>query len=119
MIGNNFVHLIGRLGKDPESKEFNSGSRKVSFSIAVNTAKDETDWVNIEMWGSAADRAETMLKKGSLVSIHGQLRIQKYESKDGKIGQKTFINSNSFYIVESQKKTDTYDDDFSDEGSPF
>ena len=54
----NRVQLIGRLGKDPESKYTPTGKRVTHFSIAVSQhwkangeTKEYTEWVNVEAWG--------------------------------------------------------------------
>ena len=54
----NRVQLIGRLGKDPESKFTPTGKKVTNFSLAVSQRwktsgefKEHTEWVNIEAWG--------------------------------------------------------------------
>lgn len=85
----NQVHLIGRLGKDPEVKAV--GDKKVcKFSVATSEKyKDKegnkiekSEWHNIVIWGNLADVCGQYLKKGSLVSLQGKITIKEYE-KDG------------------------------------
>jgi single-strand DNA-binding protein len=40
----NKVHLVGRAGREPEVKYFDSGKMVCNFAIAVNCTKIETDW---------------------------------------------------------------------------
>lgn len=55
----NRVQLIGRLGKDPESRFTPTGKRLAHFSLAVSNrwksgdgeSKEYTEWVNVEAWG--------------------------------------------------------------------
>jgi len=55
----NRVQLIGRLGKDPESRFTPTGKKVAHFSLAVSNrwksadgeTKEYTEWVNIEAWG--------------------------------------------------------------------
>ncbi|MEA3440295.1 MAG: single-stranded DNA-binding protein [Chloroflexota bacterium] len=83
----NKVQLIGRLGKDPETRFTPSGTKVTAFSMAVNRywrdadgeKKEATEWVNIETWGGLAETCETYLKKGSLVYIEGRLQTDRYE----------------------------------------
>src|SRR5512141_3246381 len=84
----NRVQLIGRLGKDPESKYTPTGKRVTHFSIAVSQrwktngeAKEYTEWVNVEAWGRLGDVCQEYLKKGSLVYVEGRLKTEKYEDK--------------------------------------
>lgn len=75
--------LIGTLGKNPELRHI-SGSDKVvcTFSIATRGYKDSTDWHKIECWGKTAENCANYLKKGSKVSIKGEIKNNNYE-KDG------------------------------------
>lgn len=85
----NRVQLIGRLGKDPESKFTPTGKKVCHFSLAVsNRWKDKnganqesTEWVNIEIWGRLGEVCQEYLKKGSLVFVEGRLKTDKYEDK--------------------------------------
>ena len=85
----NRVQLIGRLGKDPESKFTPTGKKVVHFSMAVSNrwkskdgeTKESTEWVNIEVWGRLGEVCQEYLKKGSLVYIEGRLKTDKYEDK--------------------------------------
>ena len=85
----NRVQLIGRLGKDPESKFTPTGKKVAHFSLAVSNrwkdksgeTKESTEWVNIEAWGRLGEVCQEYLKKGSLVFLEGRLKTDKYEDK--------------------------------------
>jgi single-strand DNA-binding protein len=84
----NRVQLIGRLGKEPESKYTPTGKRVAHFSLAVSQhwkangeAKEYTEWVNVEAWGRLGEVCQEYLKKGSLVYVEGRLKTEKYEDK--------------------------------------
>ena len=85
----NRVQLIGRLGKDPESKFTPTGKKVAHFSVAVSNrwkgrdgeAKESTEWVNVEVWDRLGEVCQEYLKKGSLVYIEGRLKTDKYEEK--------------------------------------
>jgi single-strand DNA-binding protein len=85
----NRVQLIGRLGKDPESKFTPTGKKVAHFSVAVSNrwkskegdAKEYTEWVNVEAWGRLGEVCQEYLKKGSLVFLEGRLKTDKYEDK--------------------------------------
>ncbi|HYG18312.1 MAG TPA: single-stranded DNA-binding protein [Ohtaekwangia sp.] len=88
----NSVQLIGRLGKDPEVRTFDSGKKQATFSIATSdTYKnqkgekvEETQWHNLVIWGKLADIAGQYLKKGSEVAVEGKLIHRAYETKGEK-----------------------------------
>ena len=89
----NKVLLIGRLGKDPELREFPSGGKVCNFSLATSdTWKDSntgerqerTSWHNIAIYNDRlADIAEQYLRKGSQVYIEGQLETRKWQDQAG------------------------------------
>ena len=86
----NRVQLIGRLGKDPESKYTPTGKKVVHFSLAVSQrwtvageSKEFTEWVNIEAWDRLGEVCQEYLKKGSLVYLEGRLKTDRYEAKEG------------------------------------
>jgi single-strand DNA-binding protein len=85
----NRIQLIGRLGKDPESKFTPTGKKVCHFSLAVSNrwkdkngeTKEATEWVNIEAWGRLGEICQEYLKKGSLVFVEGRLKTDRYEDK--------------------------------------
>ena len=86
----NSVHLIGRLGNEPEIRSFDSGKKMATFSLATNETYynnkgekvEDTQWHNIVVWGKKSDVVEKYLKKGSEVALEGKLINRSYE-KDG------------------------------------
>ena len=85
----NRVQLIGRLGKDPESKFTPTGKKVAHFSVAISNRwksregemKESTEWVNVEAWERLGETCQEYLKKGSLVYVEGRLKTDKYEDK--------------------------------------
>ena len=90
MPGLNRVQLIGRLGKDPETRFTPKGSKVCSFTVAVDRrwksegdTKEATDWFNVEAWGKLGEICQDYLKKGRLVFIEGRLQTDRYETEGG------------------------------------
>lgn len=87
----NKVILIGNLGKDPEVRVLESGTKVAKFTMATNeNYRDKnnewqtvTEWHNVILWRYLAESAERQLKKGSLVFIEGKLTSRKYQDKEG------------------------------------
>lgn len=91
MAGVNKVILIGRLGKDPEVRNLESGTAVASFTMATTEyykdkvtgeRKEITEWHNIAVWRGLAETASKYLHKGDLLYIEGRLHTRSYE-KDG------------------------------------
>jgi len=92
----NKVLLIGRVGKDPEVKEFQSG-RMAKFSVATNEkTKDgeRAEWHNITTWGKTAELVEQYVTKGKLLFIEGKIQTRSYE-KNGEKRYSTEIIANN------------------------
>ena len=90
MAALNRVQLIGRLGRDPESRFTPTGKKVAHFSLAVSQRwkaagenKEFTEWVNIEAWDRLGEVCQEYLKKGSLVYVEGRLKTDKYEDREG------------------------------------
>ena len=90
MSGVNKVILIGRLGKDPDVRNLESGATVANFTMATTeTYKDKTtgerkeitEWHNIVLWRGLADVAAKYLHKGDLVYIEGKLRTRSWEKE--------------------------------------
>ena len=86
----NRVQLIGRLGRDPESKYTPTGKKVAHFSLAVSQRwkaagenRESTEWFNIEVWDRLGEVCQEYLKKGSQVYVEGRLKTDKYEDQHG------------------------------------
>ncbi len=86
----NKVQLIGRLGRDPETRFTPTGKKVTTFSLAVSErwkkegeVKEYTEWFNVEAWGRLGEICQEYLHKGSLVYIEGRLKTDRYEDKSG------------------------------------
>lgn len=91
MNGVNKVILIGNLGKDPEVRSIESGTKVATFSLATTeTYKnkegvrvDQTEWHRIVLWRGLAEVAEKYLRKGNSIYVEGKIATRKYTDKDG------------------------------------
>jgi len=87
----------GNIGKDPELKQVGS-NQVANFSLAANTGKDETTWLNCNIWGPRADVAMQYLKKGSKITIVGRAKNTAYLKKDGSAGCSLEVDVNDFTL---------------------
>jgi single-strand DNA-binding protein len=87
----NKVILVGRLGRDPETRYTGGGQAVANFSIATDeTYKDRngerqkrTEWHKIVVWGKQAEIAQQYLKKGSLLFVEGRIQSREWQDKEG------------------------------------
>ena len=87
----NKVILVGRLGRDPETRYTGGGQAVANFSVATDESyKDKngerqkrTEWHKIVVWGKQAEIAQQYLKKGSLIFIDGRIQSREWQDKEG------------------------------------
>ena len=109
----NSVQLIGRLGKNPEVKQLESGRFVANVSIATNdiykNAKGEkvieTQWHNLVAWGKNAENFQKILVKGDEVAIQGKLTHRSYEDKEGITRYVTEVVVNEFVKLNNKVPT--------------
>jgi single-strand DNA-binding protein len=80
----NIVTLVGRAGRDPEVKYFESGSVVCNLTLAVNRPtrnSNEPDWFNLEIWGKTAEVAGNYVRKGSLIGVQGSLKFEHWQDR--------------------------------------
>jgi single-strand DNA-binding protein len=83
--------LVGRLGRDPETRFTSGGQAVCNFSMATDeTYKDRngerqkrTEWHKIVLWGKLGELAQQYLKKGSLVFIEGRIQTRQWDDREG------------------------------------
>ena len=88
----NKVHLIGRLGRDPELRYTPKDNMAVcTFSLATNEKwkdksgkwQERVEWHNIVIYRQVAEYAGKNFKKGDSVFLEGKIQSRKYKAKDG------------------------------------
>jgi single-strand DNA-binding protein len=103
--------LVGRLGRDPETRYTSGGQAVCNFSIATDsTFKDRsgerqkrTEWHRIVVWSKLAEICQQYLKKGHLVYIEGRLQTREWEDKrDGQKRSTTEIVASEMRMLTSR-----------------
>ena len=109
----NKVILVGRLGKDPETRYTGSGTPVVNFSLATDEAwnnregerQTRTEWHNIVVWSRLAEICGKYLKKGKLVYIEGRIQTREWEDCDGNRRWTTEIVANEMKMLSGPSGT--------------
>jgi len=90
MSGVNKVILVGRLGKDPEVRNLESGASVANFTVATSESykdkttgekKEITEWHNVVLWRGLAEIAQKYLHKGDMIYVEGKLRTRSWEKE--------------------------------------
>lgn len=99
MASLNSVNLIGRVGKDPEVRNFEGGNKLATFTLATDESytdrsgqrQDATEWHNIVLNGRLADIAEKYVRKGSMLYIGGKIKTRSWQDQQGQKHYQTEI----------------------------
>jgi single-strand DNA-binding protein len=80
----NTITLVGRAGRDPETRFLESGSVVTNLSLAVNrpSRDEEPDWFNLEIWGKQAQVAADYVRKGSLLGVVGRMTSEQWTDRN-------------------------------------
>ena len=106
----NSVNLVGRVGREPDVRYFESGSTVANFTLAVNrrSRDEEPDWFNLEVWGKQAQIAADYVRKGSLIGITGSLKIDSWKDKStGEDRYKPVIRVDRLSLLGSKKDNES------------
>ena len=87
----NLAILVGNVGKDPEIKVFDGGTKKATFTLATSEkykdrngeVHENTEWHNIVCWRATADVVERFVKKGTQVYIQGKITTRSWDDQNG------------------------------------
>ncbi|MDO8891203.1 MAG: single-stranded DNA-binding protein [Sulfurimicrobium sp.] len=110
MASVNKVILVGRLGKDPETRYMPNGDAVTNITLATSeTWKDKngekqekTEWHRVTFYRKLAEIAGEYLKKGSMAYVEGRLETRKWTDKAGVEKYTTEIIANEMQMLSSR-----------------
>lgn len=110
----NRVVLVGRITRDPETQQTNTGIPYVRFSLAVNrpykdqNGERQADFINCVAWRSQAEFLQKFVKKGNQLAIEGRIQTNSYTDANGNNRQAFDILVESVNNLEPASKNDGY-----------
>lgn len=102
----NKVILMGRLTRDPDIYEAESGP-VAKYTLAVDRPKDGADFISCAAFGRGGAFARDYLKKGMKVSVIGHIQTGSYENREGIKIKTTEVVIEQTYFCESKKSENT------------
>jgi len=108
----NKIILVGRLTRDPETKDVN-GKTVANFTVAVDRrfknkdGQKETDFVPVVVWGKSAEFCGSYLNKGDQISLAGRLQVRNYDDRDGNKRYITEVVADEVNSLGSKKDKDS------------
>lgn len=106
----NRVILMGRLTRDPELRQTQSGTAVASFSLAVerdfadkSTGTRPTDFIDIVAWRSTAEFVCKYFSKGRMAVVEGRLQIRDWQDRDGNKRRSAEVVADNVYFGDSKR----------------
>jgi single-strand DNA-binding protein len=102
--------LVGRLGRDPETRYTSGGQAVCNFTLATDeTYRDRagerqkrTEWHRIVVWGKQAEIAQQYLHKGSLIFVEGRIQTRQWDDREGQKRTTVEIVASNFRMLGSK-----------------
>ena len=120
MSSYNRVTLVGNLTRQPELRKTKNGSAVTDLGIALNRVwtgengqrQEETTFVDVTVWGRAAENAAQYLQKGRSVLIEGRLQMETWQDKQsGQDRSKLRVVADTVQFLGSSHESGPSDDD--------
>ncbi len=109
----NNVMLVGRLTKEPEIQEGESGKKRTFMTLAVNRSYKNTegiyecDFIPCLLWDGLAQNLTDYCKKGDVVGVRGRIQQDQVEKEDGTKESKLVIVVEKLTFLSSKKDETT------------
>jgi single-strand DNA-binding protein len=108
-----YIILDGNLTQDPEMKSTSHGKSVTNFTVAVNhnanygedKEPDDVSYFEVEAWEKMGENCSEYLKKGSKVTVIGNLRQNRWKTNEGESRSKVKVVASSVRF-DSQKRKD-------------
>jgi single-strand DNA-binding protein len=109
----NKVILVGRLGRDPETRYTGGGQAVCNFSMATDESfksktgerQKRTEWHKIVVWGKQAEIAQQYLKKGSQIFLEGRIQSREWMDKENQKRTSYEIVATNFRMLGSRSES--------------
>lgn len=105
--------IMGRLVRDPELKQTQSGLPVTSFSLAVErdfkdktSGEKVTDFFDVVAWRQTAEFVCKYFSKGRMMVVEGRLQSRKWEDRNGNKRVSIEIVADNCYFGDSKKSDD-------------
>jgi single-strand DNA-binding protein len=117
MTNLNKVFLMGNLTRDPEVRSTPSGQSVTALGMAINRTyyvggqggqggekREETTFVDVDMWGRRGEVIAQYFKKGDPIFIEGRLNFRQWEDKDGNRRSKLSVTAENFEFLRGGRR---------------
>ena len=110
--------LVGRIGKDPETRYMTNGEAVTNVSLATSESykdksgekQERTEWHSLVFYRRLAEIAGEYLKKGAMIYVEGRIQTRKWQDKEGKDRYTTEIVVNEMTMLGGKSSGGSDDD---------
>ena len=110
----NRIILMGRLTRDPELRQTQSGASAANFSLAVDrdfkdkqTGEKPTDFIDIVAWRSSAEFVSRFFTKGRMAVVEGRLQLRDWTDRDGNKRRTAEVLAEHVYFGDSKRDAES------------
>lgn len=107
----NHISIMGRMVRDPELKETQSGVSVTKFTLAVDRdfsgrdgGEKETDFIDVVCWRNTAEFVSRYFSKGRMAIVAGRLQMRKWTDKNGNNRVAAEVVADNVYFGDSKKE---------------
>lgn len=108
----NKVFLIGNLTRDPEMRQINDRSSVTKMGLAINRRfttrggedREETTFVDVEVWGRQAEACNQYLRKGAPAFVEGRLTLDQWEDQNGQRRSRLYVTGERIQFLGSPSR---------------
>lgn len=129
----NHIVIMGRLTRDVDLRNTQSGVPVANFTLAVDRdyssgEEKQTDFIDVVAWRHNAEFASKFFSKSRMAVVSGRLQISKYVDNDGNNRYKAEVVADNIYFGDSKKAGSTTSEapaekqtftEYKDDGEPL
>ena len=115
----NRIILMGRLTRDPELRQTQTGTPVASFTLAVDrrfSSRDggerQADFIDIVAWRQTAEFVSKYFSKGQMCLVEGRLQIREWTDKEGNKRRSAEVVADNVYFTESKRSRESAGNDY-------
>lgn len=120
----NQIAIVGRLTREPELFQTNSGKQLTKFALAFNQGKnpdgtEDTGFIEVSTFESLADTCGEWLSKGDKIAITGRIVQKKFVRKDGSKGSNIELIASGVEFIDILKQSEDEVEEPNEQELPF
>lgn len=106
----NRIVIMGRLTRDPELRQTQSGVSVTSFTLAVDrdfknrdSGEKSTDFIDVVAWRQTAEFVCKYFAKGRMAVAEGRLQIRDWKDREGNSRRSAEVVADNIYFGDSKR----------------